>query len=307
MECLGICGCYYTIGMLGYVLWFCGMVPPRKNIISGRGLDKGQSTLCYIHQWPISYFGGDELGSFCGRYLYWVSHWYGTALWGSRSVTTDVNVEHNYASKWHYSFGAAKSVILVFWESATSRKTLRQSCCWFINQEAIREGDSAKHLGVTFSVTSSTLNHTLKSVVTAWGAFFALTPYGVRFGCSHPKTSLQLYYSYVHPILTFGLHVVNITISELLNLERAQLTIQRIILGVPTRTATSAIHAVLGSLPVNLQVKYMQLSFLHSLLSLPSDSTQRRLLNAKLQTRSFVSTRATTISSNTYCNIHCIW
>jgi hypothetical protein len=92
-------------------------------------------------------------------------------------------------------------------------------------------------------------------VATARGAFFALTPYGVRFGCLHPKTSQRLYYSYVRPILTFGLDVVNITKSEILILERAQLTIQRIILGVPTRTATSAIHAVLCSLPVNLLIK----------------------------------------------------
>jgi hypothetical protein len=199
---------------------------------------------------------------------------------------------HSYASLWHYSFGAAKSMILVFGESATSRKILRQSRSWNIGGEIIQEVDTAKHLGILFSVTSSTLNHTLKSVTSARGAFYALTPYGARSGCLHPKTSMRLYYSYVRPILLYGFDLITPTNSELVILERAQLTILRIILGVPTRTSTIAIHAILGTLSIKYLIYYRQLLLLHSILSLPPSSTQRRLLLSRLHTankRSFIT------------------
>jgi hypothetical protein len=103
---------------------------------------------------------------------------------------------------------------------------------------------------------------------------------------------MRLYYSYVRPILLYGFDLITPTNSELVILERAQLTILRIILGVPTRTSTIAIHAILGTLSIKYLIYYKQLLLLHSILSLPASSTQRRLLMSRLQTgnkRSFIA------------------
>jgi hypothetical protein len=190
---------------------------------------------------------------------------------------------YSYAAKWHYSFGAAKSAILVFGESVISRRKFRESREWHIGGEVVSEADSAKHLGILLSVTSSTLNHTVKSVTSARGAFYALTPFGARHGCLHPKTSLRLYYTYVRPILLFGFDLITPTKTELTILERAQLTVLRIILGVPTRTSSVAIHAMVGSLPIKYLLLSKQLMLLHSILSLTTESAQKRLLMARLQ------------------------
>ena len=57
-------------------------------------------------------------------------------------------------------------------------------------------------------------------------------------------------------------------------LERAQLSILRIILGVPTRAPSLGIHYLLGTLPLQFLKHF---SFLHNLLSLPENAGPRRL------------------------------
>jgi hypothetical protein len=202
-----------------------------------------------------------------------------------------LNVAEDYASRWYYSFGAHKSVIMVFGESTRSRNELRKKRCWSIGGQSIAEADSAKHLGVMLSVNSTTLHHTLKSAASARAAFYAATPYGMRFGCLHPRTALRLYYSLVRSILTFGYDAIMPTKSELLILERAQQSILRIILDVPSRTSSLGILAMMGALPIKSVIYAKHLSFLRNVLSMPAESAQRRVLVCRLSTqnkRSFV-------------------
>jgi hypothetical protein len=193
-----------------------------------------------------------------------------------------LNVAEDYASRWYYSFGAHKSVIMVFGESTRSRNELRKKRCWSIGGQSIAEADSAKHLGVMLSVNSTTLHHTLKSAASARAAFYAATPYGMRFGCLHPRTALRLYYSLVRSILTFGYDAIMPTKSELLILERAQQSIFRIILDVLSRTSSLAILTMMGALPIISVIYAKHLSFLHNVLSMPAE---RRLLVSWLSTQ----------------------
>lgn len=173
-----------------------------------------------------------------------------------------LNVAEAYASRWHYSFGAHKSVILVFGNSACSHKELKEKRCWFIGGEAIPEVDSVKHLGVILSVNSTTLHHTLKSVTSAQAAFYAVTPCGMHFGCLHPRAAMWLYYSLIRSILTFGYDTIMPTKSELLILEKAQQSMLRIV-DVSSRTSSS-ILAMVGALSIKSMIYAKHLCFLYA-------------------------------------------
>ena len=66
-------------------------------------------------------------------------------------------------------------------------------------------------------------------------------------------------------------------------LERSQLSVFRVILGIPTRAPTLGIHSMLGTLPVKYQVYKKHLVFLHSLLSLPDSATPKVVFMARLE------------------------
>ena len=113
-----------------------------------------------------------------------------------------------YAYKWQYTFNANKSKVMVFGESAASRRELRKSRLWYISGSIIAESDSISHLGITLSLSGSSLNHTMKSISLARSSFYSLHSVGPRFGCLHSTTALKLFKAFPLSILRFGLEVI---------------------------------------------------------------------------------------------------
>ncbi len=124
---------------------------------------------------------------------------------------------------------------MVFGESSSSRSKNRVDRNWFLSGSCLSEVDQTKHLGILISVSGSSLNHISRSISLARSSFFALQPVGSRFGCLHPLTSLRLFKSIPSAILQYGLDLIYPTQTELLMLERGQLTMLRIVLGLPVR------------------------------------------------------------------------
>ena len=65
------------------------------------------------------------------------------------------------------------------------------------------------------------------------------------------------------------------TSTETKMLKRCQLSVLRIIMGLPARAATIAIHHLAGTLPFKFLVYKSHLSFLHCILSLPDAAVSR--------------------------------
>lgn len=196
-------------------------------------------------------------------------------------LQTMLDVVSRFAHTWRYSFNTAKSCILVFGESSRSRSMARQSRSWLLSGAPISEADSVKHLGITMSVSGSSLLHTSRAISQARSSFFALQAMGSRFGCVHPLTALKLVKALPLSLLQFGLEVIHPTNSELTMMERGQRTMLRAILGLPVRAPALGIHSLLGTLPVQLLVQKRHLSFLHAVLSLPDSAISKRLLLAR--------------------------
>ena len=180
-----------------------------------------------------------------------------------------LNIASRYAFKWHFLYGVSKSMILVFGDSHQSHSLNRKTRIWFLNGAHLNEGDLFKHLGILISVTGSTLQHTCRCISQARSSFFSLYGAGARWGGLHPCTSLKLFRSWPLSLLQFGLDVLYPSNSEILMIERAQLSMLRMILGLPVR----AIHYLLGTLPAHLLIYFKHLIFLYNLLALPDEST----------------------------------
>lgn len=106
-----------------------------------------------------------------------------------QSMITHYN---KYGYIWQYLINAAKSAIMVRGESTTSHKVARSSHNQLLGDlPIINEVDDYKHLGITLSISGSSLLHTSQSISSARSAFYALQSVGPRFGCLHPLTSLK--------------------------------------------------------------------------------------------------------------------
>ena len=117
-----------------------------------------------------------------------------------------------YAAMWQYQLNAHKSSILVFGETAVSRKKNHTVSKWMVDGETVPESDSQKHLGILYTVFSSSVHRTAERCSAGRSALCALkNRVGSRFGCLHPNTSLKLYLTLCIPILLYGCELWSLT------------------------------------------------------------------------------------------------
>ena len=83
---------------------------------------------------------------------------------------------------WQYQLNVHKSSILVFGETAVSRKKNRTVRKWMVDGETVPESDSQKHLGILYTVFSSSVHRTVERCSAGRSAFYALNGVGSRFG-----------------------------------------------------------------------------------------------------------------------------
>lgn len=83
--------------------------------------------------------------------------------------------------------------------------------------------------------------------------------------------------------LQYGWDVLYPTKTELAMLERGQLSMLRIILGLPTRAPVIGIHYLLGTLPMQLLIFKKHLTLLHGILSLPDSAVPKSVFLYRYQ------------------------
>jgi len=130
------------------------------------------------------------------------------------------NIFHSYAKKWQYSINADKSAVMVFGESAKSRRSGQEHRKWCLGGDLISETDEQHHLGILSDVCNSTIHRTNERCSAARSAFYSLNSIGTHFVRLHPLTSLHLYRALSLPILLYGSEIWTLSKSELLSMER---------------------------------------------------------------------------------------
>ncbi len=99
--------------------------------------------------------------------------------------------------------------------------------------------------------TPSLIDHSSKCITSARSAFYSLQGVGSRFGCLHVCTSLKVFKSISLPLLLFGCEVLFPPKSLITMLERCQLSILRVILGLLDGSLLLPYTIWLGHCPLN--------------------------------------------------------
>ena len=82
--------------------------------------------------------------------------------------------------------------MMVFGESAKSRRSGQEHRKWCLGADLISETDEQHHLGILRDVYNSTIHRTNERCSAARSAFYSLNSIGTRFGRLHPLTSPPL-------------------------------------------------------------------------------------------------------------------
>ena len=189
-----------------------------------------------------------------------------------------LDIVSSYAAMWQYQLNAHKSSILVFGETAVSRKKNRTVRKWMVDGETVPESDSQKNLGILYTVFSSSVHRTVERCSAGRSAFYALNGVGSRFGCLHPNTSLKLYLTLCIPILLYGCELWSLTGCELTMIERVHRKILRTIQGLPLRCHSRALLHLMGVPSISSLIQQRQLNFVHTFSGLPADSLPKLVM-----------------------------
>ena len=100
-----------------------------------------------------------------------------------------------------------------------------------------------------------------------------------------PETSLQLYQTYVMPVLNYGLEVVLPRQKSLDILERLHRKFMKHILSLPVNTADTAIYILSGTIPIEGCIHKRALSLYGNICRLDQTSIEWRLAERQLSTK----------------------
>ena len=99
-----------------------------------------------------------------------------------------------------------------------------------------------------------------------------------------PETSLQLYQTYVMPVLNYGLEVVLPRQKSLDILERLHRKFMKHILSLPVNTADTDIYILSGTIPIKGCIHKSALSLYGNICRLDQTSIEWRLAERQLST-----------------------
>ena len=105
----------------------------------------------------------------------------------------------------------------------------------------------------------------------------------------NPETSFQLTYTYILPILVYGLEVVlpNRTLMD--KLERVYKKFLKQVLSLPDTVADPAVYVLTGTIPIETVVHKRALTLFGSICRLGDDSVEKQLARRQLSIKSFSS------------------
>ncbi len=139
---------------------------------------------------------------------------------------------------------------------------------WTVYDNNITASEQTVHLCLIRAASSESNLNISERISLARRTMYSLIKTGLH-GTNglNPKVSYRIYQAYVLPRLLFGLEVLQLTSANLDSLKRFHHNSLRMFQSLPQRTAISALHLLLGALPISAEVHRRQLSFLYLVLS----------------------------------------
>ena len=176
-----------------------------------------------------------------------------------------------YANREHYTIHPEKSLVMPInftskaeLEHFMSTKPLR------INNGPASTSLELTHLGIQRNSKASATSTYEARLTSARRSLYSLTGAGLHgFNGLPADTCLHLYKVFVIPRATYGIEAITYTAQNVKLLEVFHRSSLRNILGLPQRTAISALHILTGVPPMEAILDIKIIMFLHTLLSKP--------------------------------------
>ncbi|VDI79865.1 Hypothetical predicted protein [Mytilus galloprovincialis] len=152
-----------------------------------------------------------------------------------------INHALQYSQLHHYTLQPQKSVIIEVDNKA--RKATNHNCVFNLNNQEMPNVTSSSHLGIirsTSRMKSETL-HVEQNTKKARRTAYSLLSAGFH-GTNglDPVTSISIYKTYIQPVLTYGLEILQPGPSNMIKLEKFQKSLLKKVLSLPPNTPDPA-------------------------------------------------------------------
>ncbi|CAC5367675.1 unnamed protein product [Mytilus coruscus] len=194
-----------------------------------------------------------------------------------------VNIAAQYSEDHHYLLQPLKSVVLQVQPS--NRKKPDDPVCISINNNTMPVTDKSPHLGILRSTTSQkTQDATVEQNITkSRRAAYSLMSAGMHGENGlDPSTAIQLFRTFVQPILTYGLEVILPTSQNLLKLEKFQKKILKQILSLPISAPDPSIYILSGILPIEAQIDQKSLNLFNNICNQNEENLEKKIARRQL-------------------------
>jgi hypothetical protein len=197
-----------------------------------------------------------------------------------------VNQAVNYSDTHRYKLQPQKSVIIEI--NNTKRNHRDRQPPIKINQNNMTVVEKSAHLGILRSKSKEKTEaiHIEQNITKARRTAYSLLSaefHGVN-GLD-PMTSLSLYKTYIQPVLTYGLAIVQPKQSNLVKLELFQKTILKI-MSLPINTPDPTAYILSGLLPVEAIIDIKCMSLFNNICRQPDNAIEKQLAMRQLLNKS---------------------
>jgi hypothetical protein len=224
-----------------------------------------------------------------------------------------VNQAVNYSDTHRYKLQPQKSVIIEI--NNTKRNHRDRQPPIKINQNNMPVVEKSAHLGILRSKSKekTEATHIEQHITKARRTAYSLLSAGFHgVNGLDPMTSLSLYKTYIQPVLTYGLEIVQPKQSNLVKLELFQKTILKQILSLPINTPDPTAYILSGLLPVEAIIDIKCMTLFNNICRQPDNAiekqlTMRQLLNKSTDSRSWFINIKKILLKYEFSNIDELW
>lgn len=185
----------------------------------------------------------------------------------------------DFANQERYTLQPKKTEALLF-SCRRSKPNTQELDSIHLYDTPIPDVDSATHLGIkrATSLTLTSDNQVESNLDKARKALYSLLATGLHGSDSlDPESTIHLLKTYVLPILTYGLEILQLNKAQMLKIEKFQKKIVKQILRLPQNTGDAAVYILSGLLPIEAIIDRKILTFFYSICLQDSSSVERRL------------------------------
>ena len=243
------------------LLKYVAFIDPLLRNLENSGLG---SQIADIRTNPVGY--ADDMASACPS---------------KANIDKSLNIIDKHAKKWHYSYNAKKSAVMVYGETKREFEKGSKYRNFVLNGEKVPEKKEYDHVGVRNCLFQNFMPRTEDRISRGRRAFNAVSSIGIRKKGITMATCSILYWSILVPIVTYGSELWVMSSVEINELRKFQRYIGRRCQRFPKRTPNYSAYTPLGWMSIDRVIQVKKLLFLRTILVMEEQDICKRILKVR--------------------------